>query len=96
MAFVSGLGFMIAMSSFKGEMKRSTVYYYNNPSSDFAKMKIPGNWEIAQNEGYMCAGTDFVPCSVNVPDGVSINTYLSGYSTLPALLLVSNDRRETK
>ena len=96
MAFVLGLGFMIAMSSFKREVKRSTTYYYNHPSSSFTNMKISGNWDTALDPSYICEGSSIVPCSVNVPDGVSINAYLLGYNTLPALLGASNDRRQTR
>ncbi|NQX38764.1 hypothetical protein HQN84_07880 [Pedobacter steynii] len=96
MAFVLGLGFMIAMSSFKGELKRSTIYYYNHPSSNFVDMKVPGNWDTVQDPDFICDANTFVPCSVNVPDGVSINTYLSSYNTLPALLVASNDRRDSR
>ncbi|WP_342327692.1 hypothetical protein [Pedobacter sp. FW305-3-2-15-E-R2A2] len=96
MAFLLGLGFMIAMSSFKGEVKRSTTYFYNHPSDLFSDMKIPGNWDTAQDADYTCAGPASIPCSVMVPDGVTIDHYLSSYSTLPALLGASDKRRQLK
>jgi len=96
MAFVLGLGFMIAMSSFKGEVKRSTKYYYNHPSSSFANMQIPGNWDKAQDVDYTCAGTLDIPCSVTVPAGETINTYLSNYTTLAELLEAAKSHRENQ
>lgn len=96
MAFVLGLGFMIAMSSFKGESKRSTTYYYIHPSSNFASMQIPGNWVIAQDPDYTCAGVQTIPCAVIVPDGETIGTYLASFSNLPDLLLAADGRRKLK
>lgn len=95
MAFVLGLGFMISMSSFKGELKAPTKYYYNHPSSSFANMQIPGNWNTAQDEGYICAGTALIPCTVTVPDGETISAYLSGFNNLSELLDASDKRRKT-
>jgi hypothetical protein len=96
MAFVLGLGFMIAMSSFKGELKAPTVYYYNHPSDNFADMEIPANWNTAQDIKYTCAGIADIPCSVTVPDGGTIDTYLSNYTTLPKLLEAAKNNRENQ
>lgn len=96
MAFVLGLGFMIAMSSFKGEVKRSTTYFYNHPSSSFANMQIPGNWNTAQDENYTCAGLADIPCSVKVPAGETIDTYLLNYTSLTDLLEVAKNHRENQ
>lgn len=96
MAFVLGLGFMIAMSSFKGEVKRSTTYFYNHPSSSFANMQIPGNWNTAQDVDYTCANAALIPCAVNVPDGETIDTYLEDFNNLSDLLEAANNSRKTK
>lgn len=93
MAFLLGLGFMIAMSSFKGEVKRSTTYFYNHPSDNFADMEIPANWNTAQDVKYTCAGTADIPCSVTVPAGETIDAYLLNYDTLPELLEAAKNNR---
>jgi hypothetical protein len=96
MAFVLGLGFMITMCSFKSEVKKSTIYYYNYSSSSFASMQIPGNWGTAQDTDFTCAGIQTIPCAVIVPNGETIDDYLASFSNLPDLLLAADGRRKLK
>lgn len=74
--------------------RRSTIYYYNAASTTFASMKTAGNWGTSQNSAYQCGGDLEVPCSIAVPDGVSLQDHLNSFSTQNSLISAAG-RRES-
>jgi len=84
MAFVLGLGFMIAMSSFKGGVEMPTKYanytfYYDGPDFTQANVELESNW-IYTPDTDLCSGTKVKPCRIQVSED-----YVNNPLTFPTL-----------
>lgn len=71
----------------KEKARAATTYFYNGPSSSLNDhVANPSNWNQNQQPGLSCDNPTQIPCSLEVPEDMTLNEYLEELGSPQAII----------
>lgn len=95
-AFVIALAGAFAFTAKDSPVKKpgDVTYHYKLSVYDIAEMQDTDNWEVLEPG---CGEEGDIPCAIVYDENINnFRTYLEGFSTVPALTAVANERKESE